>query len=478
MQINYFKQASWFMSLQLKLNLIITSLLIFLLGVSAYFVIENAREDVRAEVNSTANLVLHLLDAEIVHYTSDYGWLNRYSSGKISIFRLGNLGNIRHLRIDFYDASGRLRETNLDAREMHLKKLPPAWFIKAMDLSSIGTEERRKSIVLNGRFLGDLVVTPDPSYEIIEVWEDTIGLLGLVGVFFVLMNVLAYIAVRYTFKPVKQILEALTQVEQGQFNSRLPNFKQIELQGIGQKFNAMADTLQSSTQNNHRLTQQIIRLQEDERKSLAQDIHDEIGQYLTAIHVDASAILGAKKMAAAKESASAISNITRQMMTTIHDLLQRLRPRVLDELGLGLALVELIHSWRQRNQNITLTHNINSDLGQVDESVAITAYRVMQECLTNVSKHAKAQQLSINVSQDDKCVYLEIEDDGLGFDATRNSNGYGLAGMKERVQGLFGSMTIQTTIGLGTKITVLLPKQNSQPKQKNQLSEASMHEHD
>jgi len=453
------------MSLQLKLNLIITSLLIFLLGMSAYFVIENAREDVRAEVNSTSNLVLHLLDAEIVHFTSDYGWLNRYSDGKTSIFRLKNLGDIRHLKIDFYDANGQLRETNIDAHELHLKKLPPSWFIKAMDISSIGTEARRKSIVLNGRFLGDLVVTPDPSYEIIEVWEDTIGLLMLVGVFFVLMNLLAYIAVRYTFKPVKQILEALTQIEQGQFNSRLPNFKQIELQGIGQKFNSMADTLQSSTQNNHRLTQQIIRLQEDERKSLAQDIHDEIGQYLTAIHVDASAILGAKKMATAKESAGAISSITRQMMTTIHDLLQRLRPRVLDELGLGLALAELIHSWRQRNRNITLNQNISSELGMVDESVAITAYRVMQECLTNVSKHAKAHCLNINVLQDKKNIYMEIEDDGLGFDATKNSNGYGLAGMKERVQGLFGSMTIEASVGHGTKITVTLPKQNWLPKQ-------------
>ena len=479
------------MSLQLKLNLIITSLLIFLLAMSAYFVIENAREDVRAEVNSTANLVLHLLDAEIVHYTSDYGWLNRYSSGKISIFRLNTLGDIRHLKIDFYDSQGRLRETNLDAHELHLKKMPPAWFVKAMDISSIGNEVRRKSIMLNGRHLGDLVVTPDPSYEIIEVWEDTVGLLGLVGLFFVLMNVMAYIAVRYTFKPVKQILEALTQIEQGQFNSRLPNFKQVELQGIGQKFNAMADTLQSSTQNNHRLTQQIIRLQEDERKSLAQDIHDEIGQYLTAIHVDASAILGAKKMATAKESAGAISNITRQMMTTIHELLQRLRPRVLDELGLGLALAELIHSWRQRNRNITLIHNISSDLGQVDESVTITAYRVMQECLTNVSKHSKAKHLTIDVSQDIKNVYMKIEDDGLGFDAAENSNGYGLAGMKERVQGLFGSMTIQTSVGKGTKISIVLPKNNQlqqannvikKPKKspkisKQKMSEVVAHEH-
>lgn len=460
------------MSLQLKLNLIITSLLIFLFAVGTYFVIENAKEDVRAEANSTANLVLHLLDAEIMHYTSVYSWANRYSNDTTSIFRLSNLGDIRHLRIEFYDANGILRETNLDKREKHLKKLPPAWFVKAMDLSNMGTEERRKSIVLNAHFLGHLIVSPDPSYEIIEVWKDTIGLLGLVGVFFVLMNVMAYIAVRYTFRPVNQILEALTQVEKGQFNSRLPNFKQIELQGIGQKFNAMADTLQSSTQNNHRLTQQIIRLQEDERKSLARDIHDEIGQYLTAIHVDASAILGAKNVATAKKSAKAISSITRQMMTTIHDLLQRLRPRVLDELGLSLALTELIQGWRQRNRNIVLIQDINGDLRQVDESVSITAYRVVQECLTNVSKHAKAQHLTIHVSQDNNHVCIKIEDDGLGFDATKSSNGYGLAGMKERVQGLFGSMKIETSIGRGTKVTVLLPMQN------HQFNEAITHEYD
>jgi two-component system, NarL family, sensor histidine kinase UhpB len=101
----------------------------------------------------------------------------------------------------------------------------------------------------------------------------------------------------------------------------------------------------------------------------------------------------------------------------------------------------------------------------------------MQECLTNVSKHAKAHRLNINVLQDKKNIYMEIEDDGLGFDATKNSNGYGLAGMKERVQGLFGSMTIETNVGHGTKITVSLPKQNCLPKQTTQSNKVMIHEH-
>ena len=97
----------------------------------------------------------------------------------------------------------------------------------------------------------------------------------------------------------------------------------------------------------------------------------------------------------------------------------------------------------------------------LDDSVAITAYRVMQECLTNIAKHAHAHSVNINVAQDDKRIYMDIEDDGAGFDQTKMTNGYGLAGMRERIQGLLGEMHIETSIGFGTKIQVILPKQSS-----------------
>jgi len=467
------------MSLQLKLNLMITCLLLVLLSASAIFVVKNASEDVRAEVASTANLALHLLDAEILHYSSDFGWIN--SDGNDSIFKLKSLDNIRHLKIDFYDINGRLRESNRVKRQVLDGNVPPQWFVNAMSLTGTELQKQTRNIILSGRYVGELVVTPDPSYEIAEVWDDTIGLLVLAAVFFVLINVLVYIAVKYTFKPVDRILEALTQIEQGQFSSRLPDFKQVELHAIGQKFNAMADTLQSSTQNNHRLTQQIIRLQEDERKSLARDIHDEIGQYLTAIHVDASAILNGRKLSVAKESARAISSVTRQMMDMVHEILQRLRPRALDELGLSLALGELVHHWRQRCRNVNIIQNIASNIDPIDEAVSITAYRVVQECLTNIAKHANARRVTISVKQDKQFLYLHIEDDGVGFDPTVTAEGFGLAGMNERIQGLMGEMKIESSkrygtgnpdvanqetvtqlaISQGTRIMIKLPKQAS-----------------
>ncbi|MDP3307489.1 ATP-binding protein, partial [Methylotenera sp.] len=161
----------------------------------------------------------------------------------------------------------------------------------------------------------------------------------------------------------------------------------------------------------------------------------------------------------AKESAKAISDVTRQMMDMVREILQRLRPRVLDELGLGLALDELMQQWRQRSRNVRLTHNITKDLGVLDEAVSITAYRVVQECLTNIVKHADARQVAVYVTQDAQYIYIKVEDDGVGFDTTLAAQGYGLAGMSERIQGLMGDMNIETSNNQGTRIMVTLPKQ-------------------
>jgi len=442
------------LSLQFKLNLIITLLLLGLLLTWAVSVVKNAREDVLAEVDSSTNLVIHLLDAEIAHYMTDFGWLNNSENGQTNLFRLDELTNIRHLKVDFFDMNGRLRESNRSTRLVHTGEEPPAWFVRLLDISSVLNEPKRKNIILNGRFIGELVITPDPSFELREIWDDTSGLLAIVGLFGLSVLLFVYWTVRATFKPVKQIIHGLNQIERGEYQSRLPGFEQVELSEISDKFNSMASTLEQSIRNNHRLTQQIIHLQEEERKKLARDLHDEIGQYLTAVHVDASALVAAKKLSVARESAQAIAQITRQMMVTIQDILARLRPRVLDELGLSLALAELIHHWHDRNRGIMVVNAISNHLSQHDESVSVTVYRILQECLTNISKHAAATRVTIEVTESEQGLYLLVEDDGRGFDTSVQSRGYGLAGMQERVEGLMGSMNISSAPGQGTRIEV------------------------
>jgi two-component system sensor histidine kinase UhpB len=133
-------------------------------------------------------------------------------------------------------------------------------------------------------------------------------------------------------------------------------------------------------------------------------------------------------------------------------------------------LGELIHHWRQRCRNVNIIQNIASNIDSIDEAVSITAYRVVQECLTNIAKHAKALRVTINVQQNEQFIFLHIEDNGVGFDPTIAAQGFGLAGMKERIQGLMGEMRIESSkksddgnssvVNQGTRIMIKLPKQS------------------
>jgi|SRR5450830_1436 len=444
------------MNLKIRINLIITLMLALVLLLGAGMMIDNAREDVRAEVDSTTVLALHLLDAEMVHFTSDYTWANGGEENNAAIFRLQSLDNVRHLRIEFFDAFGRLRDSNRPPTGRG-DNAPPAWFKQLMSKVSSSLKATHRPIIVNNRVLGELVITPDPSYEIAEIWHDTLGLLSLGVIFFFMVNGLVYWAVDRALRPLSKILSALTKLEHGHLDARLPVFSLPELSNVSSKFNAMAQTLENSMLNNHRLTTQIIRLQEDERKNIAHDLHDEIGQHLTAINIDASAILKAKNLVSAHASAAAISAVARQMMEIVREMLQRLRPAMLDELGLQASLQELVDGWRQRNRGVSVSINISSQLNNLNETIAITAYRIVQECLTNITKHANARLVTIKVESQAEYIKLIVKDNGQGFDQHLITQGFGLAGMRERVEGLGGSFNLNANLGTGVVIKVSLP---------------------
>ena len=451
------------MNLKIRINLIISLMLALVMLIGAGMMIDNAQDDIRAEVDSTTVLALHLLDAEVSHYTSDYAWVNSNADDKVSIFRLQSLDNVRHLRIEFFDSFGRLRDSNRPPISSD-ENSPPDWFESLMGKVSTSLKATHRPIIVNNRILGEMVITPDPSYEIAEIWHDTIGLLSLGFLFFLVVNGMVYWAVDRALRPIKKILNALTQIEHGHLQARLPAFSLPELSSVGSKFNAMAQTLENSTLSNHRLTQQIIRLQEDERKNIAHDLHDEIGQHLTAINIDASVILKTHDISIAQESAMAISAVAMQMMEIVRAMLQRLRPAMLDELGLCASLHELIETWRQRNRGISVSINISSQLGSINETIAITAYRIVQECLTNITKHANARLVTIKVEPKADYLKILVQDNGHGFDTQLTSQGFGLAGMRERVEGLGGSFTLSSNQGTGVLIEANLPLNIKVPK--------------
>lgn len=456
--------APWFkdkpmpeISLKLRLNLLITLLLLLVMLLGVVVLVNNARANVRAETRSTAALAEQLLSSQTV--ISPYA----RATDAHRLFRLEKLSNVRHLRIEFYDAYGNLLDSNQSIVALPQQARPPAWFSRLMTSVTPEFNRVRRDVVSENTRMGELVITPDASTEIKEVWDDTVELFYLVLLFFVLVNVMVYWAVDRALKPVDRILAALNEFESGNLGARMPAFRLPELARISHKFNLMAETLEHSVARNHRLSQKLIHLQEEERKSLARDLHDEMGQRLTAILVDATAVLEQvrKKAPEAVDSAEAIIQVARESMASTGNLLQQLRPGLLDELGLRAALEELVSTWREQDRSIVFITRIAGNLDNLGDTTNITAYRVVQECLTNIRRHARPRRAEVAVqhillNQNRPMLEIAVNDDGQGFDP-QQAEGFGLAGMRERVEGLGGIFSLRSAPGAGTQVRVLLP---------------------
>lgn len=440
------------MSLKLLLNLIITALMAILLVIGVVLTIHSSQENIRAELESTSALALHLIDNELLHFGDSV-----VERGLKAPFNLNTLGHIRHLRVEYYDAGGVLRDTNqVDFPPASLNS-PPQWFVSLMNVFPSDIEPMERIVQSNGLKIGEVIIRPDPTFELMEVWEDSLGMLKLVGIFFVAVNLMVFWAVSKALKPIDQILEAINELEKGNLAARLPAFRLPELTQISNKFNNMAATLQKSITRNHQLSQQLLHLQEEERKNLSRDLHDEIGQSLTAIHADASAIVNASDpISSTYHSAQAIVAISRQVITIVRGIIEHLRPETLDKLGLEVALGELVSSSRERYQFSLCDLSIASDLTKVPENISIIAYRVVQECLTNIARHARARHITINLWIENDELSIVVQDDGCGFNP-RLTTGFGLTGMRERIIGASGELEIDSNLAKGTTVMARLP---------------------
>jgi two-component system sensor histidine kinase UhpB len=231
-----------------------------------------------------------------------------------------------------------------------------------------------------------------------------------------------------------------------------------ELGQITAAFNRMMERLQASVTQNRQLAQQLIRVQEGERRSLARELHDELGQCLTGILADATAILNSAKAGkpAPRASAEAIVDVTRHIMDLVRSMLRRLHAETLETLGLEEALQELTKTWRQRNPETGCTLHIGGGLADIDEQIAITVYRIVQEALTNVARHAGARHVEVRVHRG-AALTVEVEDDGVGMKPQAPPSGFGLAGMRERVESLGGTLEFARRGVRGMTLCVELP---------------------
>jgi two-component system sensor histidine kinase UhpB len=275
---------------------------------------------------------------------------------------------------------------------------------------------------------------------------------------------LVFAVIRVMFNRVLEsihlIVEGLERIEKKDYQNRLPEFSSHEMNLIANAINKLISKLEASQQENRALTQHTLTIQEDERQRLAQDLHDELGQSLTAIKVMTATIarINDTQNAIVKQSTTSIIEICDHLMKVVRSMMQQLHPLTLTELGLKAALHELCDSWRLRCPRLQIDFQCDERIEQCPKAINIQLFRIIQECLTNVFRHAHAEKVSIILAVElNKNLLLTITDNGRGCDAATIKNGFGLFSMQERVRSLNGEFTIETNLKQGMKISVIIP---------------------
>jgi signal transduction histidine kinase len=213
---------------------------------------------------------------------------------------------------------------------------------------------------------------------------------------------------------------------------------------------------EKAEQELRRLSNQLVRVQEEERKTISRELHDEVGQLLTGLRMELGALSRYGPDDEFRERLESVKDLAEEALRSVRNLALLVRPSMLDDLGLEPAL-----HWQAREFSrrcgIPVSVNIDGKLDNLPEALRLCLYRAIQEAMTNCGKHAEASRVTVIVKQDDARVIASVQDDGRGFDALLQTPGLGLMGMTERVRALQGRMSVASEPGSGTLISLELP---------------------
>ena len=219
--------------------------------------------------------------------------------------------------------------------------------------------------------------------------------------------------------------------------------------------------VQELLQHKSDLLQRLYTAKEDERLALARELHDEMGQTSTAIRTEVAVLQRIGRLhPEADESVKRIAESAQHLSQMTRQMLHRLRPPALDSMGLEQALVSLCDNWQNSTQNLCEFKTSALPEG-LNDYACVTVYRIVQEALTNVTRHANAKHVRVQLTLDTQGLNLNIEDDGQGMaDTQAVHQGFGLLGMQERVASVAGHMTISSKLGQGVRLAIQIPKES------------------
>ncbi|MDO6507889.1 sensor histidine kinase [Colwellia sp. 4_MG-2023] len=435
------------MSIRALINMRIIASVLLILIFSAIIAVWQARSSVEREVNSSINLAVQMIEFGLNQSSSTSeekdAWLDK----------IATMQPVRHLNISVKKSVNQVKNTHATKLNDDLKdekKSTPHWFVKSVMVDFF---IHHYDIKIADGSIKAIVITANPMDEINEAWQETKSFFCSI----VLMLFIMFLTVNLVFNAmldsVKAILTGLKQVEKGHFDHVLPHFKISEFDAIALEINGMSSALKTAQEKNQALARHSMQIQEAERQNLSRELHDEMGQSLTAIK--AMAITCQQPKTNVKVVTSSIVDICNHLSVVVRSMMRTLHPLSLSELGLGATLSELVREWQRRSSEVQFDLDYDQALENLSHDITIHVYRIVQECLTNVVRHANATKVVILVVKRGDKVMITVSDNGQGKQL--NTPGFGLLGMRERAENLGGTFTFESVLNTGVNVVVELP---------------------
>ena len=446
------------LSLRARINLLLALVLTIGLAINIARLVLEAGPRVQAEDQSVIRLAREFVETIVAG-------LNEAPDPDARLNQIvHDLSRLRHVSITRQDdAAGKVADR---AGENGDPRSPPAWFVALVhpEKTSVSVP-----ISIHGK-PGSLVITSHPDDEMAEIWDGIVTQLEVGSAIAIALFLITMLVVGRALAPLQALSQAMTKIEAGFYDARVEPGGAPELAAICTKLNHLAATLGDAVEDKRQLAERAVSLQDMERKEIARELHDEFGPYLFALRAHAGALMRLsdfhepdanalrKHGAAILEQVNALQQFNRR-------ILEKLRPVGLAELGLREALGALLRLWGESHPDVTIDTSLSHSLDDAGETADLTIYRIVQEALTNVFRHAGATSVNVTIEPAEQptgmhgsrgCARVRILDNGRGIRPDHNL-GLGLTGMRERILALGGTLSIASDDS-GVTVEAIVPK--------------------
>lgn len=313
----------------------------------------------------------------------------------------------------------------------------PAWFVSLLRIPNIAAAH---PIDIGQKHVGDILFVPDLTPDLNEKWLGFLAIVFSGSALLVLATISAYFTTSLALRPLEQLGAGLARMQQGDYDSTIPLLGPPEIRKSCEEANQLARKLKRLAQDNKSMLREIVSLQDDERRQIASELHDELGPLLFAIRANAIA-LSESSSADPESPSNRLLEAAEAVQHASRRILDGLSPLFLEELGLEKSIETLLQNARSASPSLTSSSQIDVKLDALDRLLSQTIYRVIQEAVTNVIKHAQASTLNVAAKMSDAAVMIEVSDDGIGFPEDI-SLGRGLTGMSDRSRALDGKLDL------------------------------------